>query len=753
MNHMLMKCRLLVCVALAAGVLAAGAVQAADEAAAKRREKWLERQKELNLRDIMKVDTPIDSGDRSRRLDIVIIGDGYDKTEMSKFDSLSEKLGKSFVKMPPFSNFANYVNIHRIWLVSPKNGFALDTEVEMISRMMSCDRAKAESLAEFAPEADIVIVQSRCTLGHSNASGKVVLLWAGGGALDTTVHEFGHAFGGLADAYVEPDPNLRKNYTVPATEPDQVNVTLEPVPELSKWHYWVTPPADRKVANYEGALYVMKDVYRPQLNCVMRTGTTFCVVCMEQMIRNFLRKVPPIDGQRPSLVHQVMCAGEQLPLTACALDYEDTSRKLRVRMDWRWYFDDQPVQASQSRSAESTYTVDTKTVGPGIHYVVVSGDLIDPRVRRDYGLAGDARYWQVLVTDYPRPQITAPDKRDAAVGEKASFKVTIKDIDQGKFTVKTEGLPKNAQFDPAAGTLDWTPGEDQGGAWLFDFVAANDDVEVRAQTQVIVHKKTPNHTPQFVGVEDVEGYEGQPMDFNLAAKDEDNDSLLFNLKYDARGKPEGLSLDRRTGAVKWTPDYTQASKYYVTAEVTDGVKTATSKILLIVNNQPIPGDKAETFFKNSKEQNSDFCLLLHSESPFTRSACIPYLKDTPMAFRTAQIARLLRDEDDAVKEEALKQIQTLAQLETKEQFFGIFLREMATKAWEFTDFPESLPVMKSIVNDAKPITWSQGITACLTRIEADVKSAQDYNVARNRLRIKMDKIREAEEEKDKRKRK
>ncbi|HUW34218.1 MAG TPA: M64 family metallopeptidase, partial [Planctomycetota bacterium] len=186
-----------------------GTVLAADEAAQKRREKWLERQQELNKHGILKLETVISTGDPSNRLDVVILGDGFYKNTMDRFQAASDRLAKGFLGLMPYDNFANYINVHRLYLESPKGDFALDSEVtgEGLMRILNCDRAKAESLAELAPDCDLVVVLCNTPRsGRANATGKVVLLWGKSGSSILTVHEFGHAFAGLADEYEEADP-------------------------------------------------------------------------------------------------------------------------------------------------------------------------------------------------------------------------------------------------------------------------------------------------------------------------------------------------------------------------------------------------------------------------------------------------------------------------------------------------------------------------------------------------------------------
>jgi hypothetical protein len=128
------------------------------------------------------------------------------------------------------------------------------------------------------------------------------------------VHEFGHAFGGLADEYAYGD---QEETTYPAdTEPWEPNVTTlhdfaakwqdllpegTPVPtepgELDRNNdvrrIWNTLSPEQKrdltfrVGVYEGAGYQMKGVYRPVQECRMRINECeqFCPVCTRAIVR------------------------------------------------------------------------------------------------------------------------------------------------------------------------------------------------------------------------------------------------------------------------------------------------------------------------------------------------------------------------------------------------------------------------------------------------------------------------------------
>ena len=747
--------------ALICCAVAASAATAPDEAAQKRREKWLEHQKQLNERGILKLEAVVAKGDPSNRVNIVFIGDGFDKTEMPRYKTITDKLIAGMLGLQPMSNFSNYINVYRLYLQSEPNEFTLKSEVSgrNMFRILNCDRAEAESLAKFAPESDLVVVVSDVTSNaRANASGPVIMLWARASIAPISVHEFGHAFAGLADEYTIQNRFERRGFNVPEVEPWNVNVTLESEPLLSKWHYWVEPPAGdhRKVTNEEGALYIDKGVYRPERSCVMKSeGTQFCSVCLEQMVRTFFRRIDPIESQTPDRVNVVVCKGEKVPLTARALDYEDSENKTRVRMDWRWYLDNAAVEPKPGRSAASTYEFNGETATPGIHEVVVSGDVNDPRVRRDHGMMSDARFWRVEVLNYPRPRITVPAKKDVKPGEKISFDLKLQNAEPSLFKTSALGLPKGAKFDDFHGKFEWTPANADNGAHLIEFVLANDKVDQRAAMLVVVRKGAQNKEPMLVDVADEDGFEGQPFDFTVKGEDPDGDSLLYNVTFkDATRRevlpaPEGVSFDRRSGRFSWRPGFAQAGTYPVTVEATDGMNAVTSNIILNVDNTPVSGDTADGLFRNKKDMNFDFCMLLRSPDAGLRAGACSRLQDMPLAFRAAQLARLLRDQDDAIRGDALGQVHVLSGAKNANDFLGVFFREMSGKVWQFTDFDEALTLMRKLVDGARGTQWPAMTKSCIGNIDQYLRKAQLYNAKREQARKKADEEKQKKAAEDK----
>ena len=108
------------------------------------------------------------------------------------------------------------------------------------------------------------------------------------------VHEFGHSFAGLADEYgYEAEQIPMYPHDIEPWEPNITTLT----DFHGKWEDLIqkktpipTPPTaenQHRVGVYEGAGYALKGVYRPTIDCRMRTNETpeFCPACQRAIAR------------------------------------------------------------------------------------------------------------------------------------------------------------------------------------------------------------------------------------------------------------------------------------------------------------------------------------------------------------------------------------------------------------------------------------------------------------------------------------
>jgi hypothetical protein len=179
---------------------------------------------------------------------------------------------------------------------------------------------------------------------------------------------------------------------------------------------------------------------------------------------------------------------------------------------------------------------------------------------------------------------------------------TIKSGEEVEFTVKADGLDPElgaAQFalaeaaegmkiDAASGKFAWqpaaelTPGEYTATVLMTQ--EKNADVKVDSKLKITIRK--PNTAPTITLIESAIVVLGKEFITTATGTDVDaTDTLTFSL---GGGSPEGLTIDDKTGQLKWTPPKTfTPGKYDVEVKVTDsGTEplSATAKIALDVQD-------------------------------------------------------------------------------------------------------------------------------------------------------------------------
>ena len=248
-------------------------------------------------------------GDANRKVDIVIVPDGYTASQMSLFKKDCEKFKNEFFKYEPYTSHKDDFNIHAVLAPSQESGVDEPCKGIWKNTIVSCsywslgserylmttDNKTLRDVAANAPYDQIYILVNStkyggggifnwyCTGVNSNRmAGKII------------VHEFGHGFAGLGDEYVG-GSEYNDFYNL-KLEPADPNVTTL-VNFDSKWKDMVeqgTPvptPATAeykdKVGVYEGAGYMSKGIYRPMQDCLMNhfQCDAFCPVCQRAIVK------------------------------------------------------------------------------------------------------------------------------------------------------------------------------------------------------------------------------------------------------------------------------------------------------------------------------------------------------------------------------------------------------------------------------------------------------------------------------------
>jgi len=248
------------------------------------------------------------TGNPTRRVDIVLIPEGYGASQRAKFEEACRFFAEEFFKYSPFKENRNRFNIVAVWAPSVDEGVTIPGEhvwkrTATGANFYTFDSERYQTISDFqklrdiaahAPYDYIYVLSNTQKYGgggiyhfygisaahHPALTGKVY------------VHEFGHLMLGLGDEYVG---GVSYNDFYPTNrEPWEPNLTTLVDFDKKAWKGMIdakTPvptPSTQQYANtlgvFEGGGYVSKGVYRPRQQCLMNQLTltdTFCAVCQK----------------------------------------------------------------------------------------------------------------------------------------------------------------------------------------------------------------------------------------------------------------------------------------------------------------------------------------------------------------------------------------------------------------------------------------------------------------------------------------
>jgi hypothetical protein len=346
-----------------------------------------------------------EAGPRDKRINIVILGDGYVASEKARFLAHLKTVADVVVKDLPLTGYADYFNIYGIFVASnqsgadnPAEGIFRDTYfgASYSGRLLTIDIGKAFAVINgYLPEADMqFVVVNDGTYGGSG--GQVAV--ANYAAPEIIAHEAQHTFSGLGDEY---------DYA--GVSPwESPNTTMQTDRASIRWAHWIaestpvpTPETDAwsdVPGLFEGAAYNAVGWYRPKLNCRMReNGIPFCDVCSETILLSLYERVSPIDSAFPK-PGAVTVAMNEIPYLRVR------PKPLRERgLAIAWTVDGQAAPAITGDRF-------TQVLAPGKHTVSVIVKDTTRVVRMDpNGLLSDTAAWQVTVsgtTSLPGPGAT-----------------------------------------------------------------------------------------------------------------------------------------------------------------------------------------------------------------------------------------------------------------------------------------------------------------------------------------------------------
>jgi len=188
------------------------------------------------------------SGPSPDKVDLLILGDGYTRKEMKKFEQDARRLSQHLFSVSPFRERAKDFNVWALAVPTEQSGIsrpstgvhnasALGTRYDIFGSeryVLTLDNRALREIAQHAPYEFIEILVNNETYGGGGIFGQFSTAAASNDwANYLFVHEFGHHFAGLADEY----------YTSPVAyaaasgrpEPWEPNATALRDPSKLKW--------------------------------------------------------------------------------------------------------------------------------------------------------------------------------------------------------------------------------------------------------------------------------------------------------------------------------------------------------------------------------------------------------------------------------------------------------------------------------------------------------------------------------------
>ena len=230
-------------------------------------------------------------GDPAKKIDVAIVAQGYASSSDPQLRVDYYRMKEILFGQEPFKSHRNDFNVY---------GVVADVDAEYgtfgIDRyLMTFSLWRLHDMLGTTPCDYIIIMVNNEKYGGGAIYNFYAVTSMHRLAEYVLPHEFGHAFGGLADEYVDEDLAYG-NLHISDYEPVEPNIT-----NLKDFdHKWksmlpkntpVPTPDNNDVPKaecgplgvYEGAGYAYKGVYRPTMHCMMRDYAPFCPVCIKRL--------------------------------------------------------------------------------------------------------------------------------------------------------------------------------------------------------------------------------------------------------------------------------------------------------------------------------------------------------------------------------------------------------------------------------------------------------------------------------------
>ncbi len=257
------------------------------------------------------VDTIVKTGAIKRRVNVVILPDGYTAAELPKFKTDASAFIDYLFKKPPFDKYKPYFSVYTVAVPSVESGathpgtandespnstqpietkntfFGSSFDTGKIHRLLTYSKSTnlTNVLATNFPSYDIVFVMVN-TSWYGGAGGFAATFSLNASSNEIGVHELGHSFPNLADEYW------------PGGGREVDNMTFDKNPATIRWKNWLNTPGIGIFDHTAPGQAVAKP---SNGTCRMEfLNKEFCSVCRESFVEKILKLITPVESQLPT---------------------------------------------------------------------------------------------------------------------------------------------------------------------------------------------------------------------------------------------------------------------------------------------------------------------------------------------------------------------------------------------------------------------------------------------------------------------
>ncbi len=208
-----------------------------------------------------KTDVLFEHGDPARKVDLVILGDGYSKTDLEKFRRDARHFNEAMFNTSPFRERKKDFNVRTVEVISPDSGIpkpdkniwkrtALGMQYNTFGSaryILGTDNKALRDAAGLVPYDYIIVLINDDRYGGGGIYNLYATTYTKTDAkglewqMDYVyVHEFGHSFAGLGDEYYSSQVSYESFYQK-TVEPWEPNITALVNPKRLKWQRFITP--------------------------------------------------------------------------------------------------------------------------------------------------------------------------------------------------------------------------------------------------------------------------------------------------------------------------------------------------------------------------------------------------------------------------------------------------------------------------------------------------------------------------------